>query len=455
MALLDDLRFARSPQGPFNGMYPSPLQPDTYVDLINGGVIEMPKAKASFGPVPNIGGAPADGYGAGALPFSFAGPGSMDVDPSKLAGQPTPQATTPAPSPAPVVAAPKPAPTDVSANRAPLSLAPALPSQAPVTVEQPGFMDRLSNGLAANPMTLMTLGAGIAQGGVGKGLQYAAAGSQADRTNRQKQLTQTATYAALKARGMSDADALLAMQSPEALKAVLPRLFPSYKSTTVGNTAAAFNEADGTFKPGFTAPKFERLGPGETLIQTPGGAMGSTDSGGQPSVIARGGPEKAPQGYQWVDPNDQSKGVTAIPGGPGTHLPSETAGRVAMMETAAADLPNARRILMEGRGSTGTGVSGATANALNIGDTGRANRTVTVAIEGALRAMTGAAAPDTEVRRYENMFMPSPFDSRETATQKLNQLDNFIANARRLVTQGRNPGGDMPAGRASDPLGVR
>jgi hypothetical protein len=110
---------------------------------------------------------------------------------------------------------------------------------------------------------------------------------------------------------------------------------------------------------------------------------------------------------------------------------------------------------MEGRGDTGTGISGAAASALNMGDTGRANRTVTVAIEGALRAMTGAAAPEAEVKRYENMFMPSPYDSRATATQKLNQLEDFLNNAQRLVTQGRNPGGDRPATRASDPLGLR
>jgi len=363
-----------------------------------------------------------------------------------------PQVTGPVPLPRPRPAEAEPAPSDVSSvNRsisAPLSLAPAMPA-ALAAAEPPGFMDRLSNGLAANPMTLMTLGAGIAQGGIGKGLQYAAAGSQADRTNRQKQLTQTATYAALKARGMSDADALLAMQSPEALKAVLPRLFPSYKATTVGNTAAAFDESTGTFKQGFTAPKFEKVSPGETLFQTGG------EGGSGPVAVASGGQErpKLSPGYQWADPNDPSKGMVAIAGGPGTHLPSETAGRIAMMETAASELPNARKVLMEGRGAGGTGISGATANALNIGDTGRANRTITVAIEGALRAMTGAAAPDSEVKRYENMFMPSPLDSRETATQKLNQLENFISNARRLVTQGR--GVSQPTSSPSDPLGVR
>ncbi len=450
VGLLDTILASRGMNSaPFNGAYPSPLQ--TYIDYSSGFPIEMDKPKASFGPLPATS-TPLDGFGAGAVPFGFAGPGSMKADPSMVAASTAPAPAAPAaPTPAD---APKSVPTDVSAAaRAPLSLAPPPAAAAPAPApETPGFGDRLSNGLAANPLTLMTLGAGIAQGGIGKGLQFAAAGAQADQSNRLKQATRTATYAALKARGMSDADALLAMQSPEALKAVLPKLFPSYKATTVGNTAAAFNEADGTYKQGFTAPKYEKAGPGDTIYQI-GGTGGDGAAPGAPVAVANGGPQNPPQGYRWIDQNDPSKGVEAIPGGPGTHLPSETAGRIAMMETAAADLPNARKILMEGRGATGTGVSGAAANALNLGDTGRANRTITVAIEGALRAMTGAAAPEQEVKRYENMFMPSPFDSRETATQKMNQLEDFLGNARRLVTQGR--GAEARPARASDPLGIR
>lgn len=257
-----------------------------------------------------------------------------------------------------------------------------------------------------------------------------------------------AQYNAYIAAGLPPQKALLATLNPKAAEALLPQIAPSFKAHNVGNTAGAFNEATGEFKPSYTEPKYEKLGPGDNLVAVGG-------SGGAARTVASGGPEKPPSGYDWVDPKDPSKGVQAIPGGPATHLPSETAGRIAMMETGAADLPNARKVLMDGRGSMGTGVSGAAASAANIGETGRANRTVRVAIEGALRAMTGAVAPETEVKRYENMFLPSPFDSRETAAQKLNKLDDFISNAKRLVTQGRGPAGNQPAGRASDPLGIR
>lgn len=257
-----------------------------------------------------------------------------------------------------------------------------------------------------------------------------------------------AQFDAYKAAGMSPDKAMLAVLNPKAAEAFIAQIAPEYSAHNVDNVAGGFNKATGEFKPSFTATKYEKLGPGDNLVAVGG-------PGGKTGTVATGGPEKPSQGYRWVDEQDTSKGLEAIPGGPGTHLPSETAGRVAMMETGAADLPGARKTLMEGRGSMGTGVSGLVGATAGMGETGRANRTVRIAIEGALRAMTGAAAPEAEVKRYEDMFLPSPFDGKETATQKLNKLDDFISNAKRLVTQGRGPAGNAPAGRASDPLGIR
>lgn len=256
---------------------------------------------------------------------------------------------------------------------------------------------------------------------------------------------QNQTVRALISRGVNPQEAVLAASNPDMMKALLPRLWPTYTPHNVANTTGAFNPATGEFKPSYTAPKYEKLGPGDNLVAIGGG--------GQATQVASGGPEKPPAGYSYADPKDPSKGLTTIPGGPATHLPAETAGRVAMMETAVQELPKARDVLMKDRTQLGTGVTGTLASKVNVGDTGRAQRTVRLAIEGALRAMTGAAAPEAEVNRYENLFLPSPFDSAQTATQKLNQLDDFISNARRLVTQGR--GGTSAPGRPSDPLGIR
>lgn len=359
----------------------------------------------------------------------------------------------------PVIAAP---PADNEPQRgAPISLSPppmASP-QAPQISPFANMFNGISNGIAANPMTLMALGSGIMQGGFGKGLQLAMTGSALDQKNRQTTQAQNATIAALKAKGFSDAEIALAASSPEAMKAAISKIMPTYSAHNVGNTSGAFNPATGEFRPSYVEPKIEKIQPGESIYQIGGQPGGQRDA----TVIASGGPEKPPAGFEWVDKNDLGKGMTAIPGGPGTQLPSEAAGRMSMMETAVRALPDARRALMQGRGdvglTSGYGVPGlavgAGASYANLGEIGRAQRTVTTAIEGALRIMTGAAAPSSEVKRYEGMFMPSPFDSKETATQKLNQLEDFISNAKRFVTQGRGglTKGNTPS--PSDPLGIR
>lgn len=236
--------------------------------------------------------------------------------------------------------------------------------------------------------------------GNGGGLVSALTGNYNDPVSIQR-ANLKAQFDAYQAAGLSPAKAMIAVMNPKIAEQIM-------------------------------TPKFEKVGPGETLVSVGG-------SGGQGQTVATGGPEKPPAGYEYVDPKDPSKGLKGIAGGPATHLPAETAGRLAIMEAASADLPNARKVLMEGRGPQGTGLSGTVASYSNVGETGRAQRTVRAAIEGALRAMTGANAPEPEVKRYENMFMPSPFDSPETAKQKLDLLDSFISNARRMVTQGRGP----------------
>lgn len=348
---------------------------------------------------------------------------------------------------------------------APLQIAPQIAQQQPQSEPQSmgglgSLFGGLSDAIAANPMTLMALGAGISQGGFGKGLQMAMPAMAMDRQTQQQSQSQRATIAALKARGVPDADIALAASSPDNMKALLSRVWPTYSAHNVGGTGGAFNPSTGEFRPVYVDPKIEKVQPGESLYQI-GGHPGASQR--QATIIASGGPERPPAGFEWIDKNDPSKGMAAISGGPATQLPSETAGRMAMMETASGALPGARRVLMQGRGDIGATsgigvpglVGGAGASYLNVGDVGRAQRTVTTAIEGALRAMTGAAAPASEVKRYEGMFMPSPFDSKETATQKLNHLDDFISNAKRYVTQGR---GDLTQGKAarpSDPLGIR
>jgi hypothetical protein len=92
------------------------------------------------------------------------------------------------------------------------------------------------------------------------------------------------------------------------------------------------------------------------------------------------------------------------------------------------------------------------------GDIGIAQRDVRVGIEAALRTMTGAAAPEQEVVRYMQMYMPTPLDTKESAKQKLDGLMSFMDKAEKIVMQGRGElaqpslDGSALQGRGSQPL---
>lgn len=161
-----------------------------------------------------------------------------------------------------------------------------------------------------------------------------------------------------------------------------------------------------------------------------------------------------PTGFE-RDPN-RTGGLRPIPGGPGEHVPSETAGRLGFIDTAMRRLPTIRQtferawssgdvwrnLLAGGADTSGTRDIPAWSGAI-----GQARRDVRMLIEGALRAQTGAAAPEEEVARYTAMFMPGATDSIESARAKIDALEEFANRYRNLALAGRT----APENRAPPP----
>lgn len=166
-----------------------------------------------------------------------------------------------------------------------------------------------------------------------------------------------------------------------------------------------------------------------------GQALGKSSNRDQP----------APSGYRFAA---DGKTLEAIPGGPATKMPAEVAGRVAMLDTAMKDMPSAIEFFVgkDGKGSGNSVGSEALGWTFNSGEYGRAARTIRMAIESGLRAMTGAAAPESEVKNYENMFLPSPVDTIETRKQKLSALQDFMVQAKSIMEQGRGVTPDLSGG---------
>ena len=200
-------------------------------------------------------------------------------------------------------------------------------------------------------------------------------------------------------------------------------------------------------------PKFEKVGNRLIRINPDGTTADMTPPG-----IAL---EDAPKDYRWaIDPNSGQTALDEtgrpiaepIPGGPATKIPGEQAAKLAAMQTAEQSFQDAQAFF-ENMGYMGDRVN----KVLNRGDAGRAERTIRLAVESALRAMTGAAAPEHEVDQYMDLFGPSVFDTPATITDKLNRLKSFITNMKANLSQGRGPafssGADAGAERSTPDFG--
>lgn len=110
------------------------------------------------------------------------------------------------------------------AMQAPQSAPPMSPpmQQAP---QGGGFMDALSGFLGNHQNALLGLGAGIASGGLQRGVPGLAAGAQQDYTQNIQRSTMAATYQSLLSAGLPAPIAQAATLNPEILKTVAPTLY--------------------------------------------------------------------------------------------------------------------------------------------------------------------------------------------------------------------------------------
>lgn len=59
------------------------------------------------------------------------------------------------------------------------------------------------------------------------------------------------------------------------------------------------------------------------------------------------------------------------------------------------------------------------------------------AVEAKLRAESGAAVPETEVKRIAKRYIPSPFDDDNTIVIKVNNLESFLKGTQEKIQKGR------------------
>jgi hypothetical protein len=322
------------------------------------------------------------------------------------------------------------------------------------TEEDPRLQALLGGGSNNLSNTLLGLGAGIAGGStwgesVSGGIKGIAAARAADQ--QRTQLVQQAQM--LVQMGLPPQHAIMAVQNPKMMEAILPHVVPKYSHITNGPLGGAFNEATGRVSNQYAAPSWQTVGPGQTgLFATPPGygppAAAPTAAGGPPAGTVPPGvrvapgaapvisvPEAPPTGTQWKDPSDPRLGVDNIIDGPNTQLTEGMAGRLAMLKAAKPELDAARDFFGEKFNSYDP--TNYPAQTMGIGEVARKQRGVKMAAEAALRMATGAAAPTSEDLKYLDFYVPTVFDSLATRQQKLDALSRFMTEAEKNMLQGR------------------
>jgi hypothetical protein len=119
--------------------------------------------------------------------------------------------------------APAPGPLAIPPAQPPIFLSPPDPAGA-APVQPAGALGSLGQGVANrinnHALTLMALGAGVAQGGVGKGLDAATAAAQAERNLQAQQVNFKQAYNALTGAGVPAEEALAAVVNPTLMRAL-------------------------------------------------------------------------------------------------------------------------------------------------------------------------------------------------------------------------------------------
>ena len=267
---------------------------------------------------------------------------------------------------------------------------------------------------------------------------------------------------ALEAQGIPRARAVMMVLNPEFMKASIPGIIPTYEHIYNDGSGGAFNKATGERTRPYVNSIYQMVAPGQTgAFVTPPmpGAAGAKPPTVSAPVLS-GGPQNPPPGFEYRDRNDPNKGLQAIEGGPATQLPQNTAGYLSMLQATKGAFTEAAKFF--GKNFNNFSPINALGQTTGSFDIGRHQRSIGMAAEAALRISTGAAAPDSEVKRYADFYIPQVTDTIKTREQKLNALQRFMTAAETNMKQGRTtdfsqhlpPQSNEPAA-VLDPLNIR
>ena len=118
----------------------------------------------------------------------------------------------------------------------------------------------------------------------------------------------------------------------------------------------------------------------------------------------------------------------------------EQATRAQQFETIVTNIPKIRDMVLDKNGNIISKLDIANSQVGTWGTKGREIRqAVKRTVEQALRIATGAAAPDSEVKNYTDMYAPQVGDTKEMIAEKFKALETFAEGTRAKFNVGRSP----------------
>ncbi|KRR21913.1 hypothetical protein [Bradyrhizobium retamae] len=478
MAGLLDLLTGQTGASPWNALYPSPLNAEAdqaqQAREAAAAVLARRFRGASHAPAPE-----ADTFGAGAVPFGFAGPGSMNVTAADIAG--------PAAAPAPFAPGAKPVPftagpvtsqppavapasdlSSVNRNRAPddfISVGdyqmPAFRGEAPAApVAAPSAAPAVARGAppAAAPFSLAGAGDGFGDrlmkgtrgflgnlgngpiGAIAGGLGALVTGQNTDPSSIAAEHG-SMTARALLAKGASPAEVQAARYNPALMKA----LVENYYGKDRWNVVQVGEDADGR-------KKFMQQNQVDgTLREVQGVPAGGAPSGAEDFVTGPDGKRiPIPPG---ANRKEFIKQVTHAAADAATGKLTEAQAKASSFATR---MDQAEKILstVQGEGlSAMNRVAGAipmAGNYLQSPQYQRYKQAASAFITAMLRQESGAAVNPAEFDRYEKELFPQPGDDPSVVAQKAQMRAAATEQMRRSAGPGfKAPGSSSPSGKTS------
>jgi hypothetical protein len=153
-----------------------------------------------------------------------------------------------------------------------------------------GLANRIVGGINNHPLTLMSLGAGIAQGGIGRGLTLATAAAQAERNLQAQQVNHAHVFNALTGAGVPPDEALAAVLNPSLMRALAVKYLGPHAG---GNAAGAAPAGAAVPAPGGAATYSPNAAHGasnnvSTAWSTQGQATGASSFPAVPTGVPTG-----------------------------------------------------------------------------------------------------------------------------------------------------------------------